>query len=143
MHFHRNNPMEKSLNQVFNEIFNGFPNTWGRDVADGFNLPTNVHETTDGYHLEMLAAGRDKADFKIAVDKGLLTISYEKKEEAKNEDVKTLRREFKLASFKRSFSVDENVNTEDIQAKYENGVLKLYLPKKAEVKTPAKEVNIQ
>ena len=75
--------------------------------------------------------------------KGLLTISYEKKAESENNDYKTHRREFSVTSFKRSFRIDDVVNTEDIQAKYEDGVLKVYLPKKEEVKVLPKEINIQ
>ena len=91
----------------------------------------------------MNVPGRNKEDFNVAVDKGLLTISYEKKEEAKNEDVKVVRREFNFQSFKRSFTVDEKINTEAIQAKYENGLLKLLLPKKAESQQPVKTITIQ
>ncbi|HEY2728015.1 MAG TPA: Hsp20 family protein, partial [Parafilimonas sp.] len=53
------------------------------------------------------------------------------------------RREFNFTSFKRSFRVDDVINIEAIQAKYEDGVLKLYLPKKEEVKALPKEINIQ
>ncbi len=91
----------------------------------------------------MNAPGRNKEAFQISVDKGLLTISYEKKEEAKNENVKVVRREFSFQSFKRSFTVDEKINAEAIQAKYENGLLKLLLPKKAEQQQPVKTITIQ
>ena len=73
----------------------------------------------------------------------LLFLGSCKKEEAKNEDVKVVRREFSYQSFKRSFTVDEKINAEGIQAKYENGLLKLYLPKKAEEKHPVKTISIQ
>ena len=73
----------------------------------------------------------------------MLTISFEKKEEKENESYKTLRREFSFESFKRSFNLGEEINAENIQAKYENGVLKLYLPKKPVVKESAKQISIQ
>ena len=66
-------------------------------------------------------------------------MSFEKKEENKSETQKTVRREFTYQSFKRSFNVDENINTENIQAKYENGILALTLPKKEEAK-PARKL---
>ncbi len=79
----------------------------------------------------------------MQVEKGLLTISYEKKEETtQSDDYKTVRREFEYKSFKRSFSVDEHVDVDGIQAKYENGVLKLLLPKKEEAKPSSKQINI-
>jgi HSP20 family protein len=129
---------------ILDEFFFNFPTSWGRDAQPN-NYPTasvNIHETTEGYHVELNAPGRNKEDFKINVENGLLTISYEKKEEVENKDYKTLRREFKYNSFKRSFSLDEKVNAEAIQAKYENGVLKLFLPKKDEVKVAPKEITI-
>ena len=73
----------------------------------------------------------------------MLTIGYEKKNETENSEYKTHRREFNFTSFKRSFRVDDVINIDDIHAKYEDGVLKLYLPKKEEVKALPKEINIQ
>ena len=95
------------------------------------------------YHLELNAPGRSKEDFKIQVEQGLLTISFEKKEEnTQPDDYKTIRREYEFKSFKRSFSVDDKIAVEGIQAKYENGVLKLLLPKKEESKPSARQINI-
>jgi HSP20 family protein len=89
------------------------------------------------------APGRNKEDFKINLENGLLTISFEKKEEIENKDYKTIRKEFAYRSFKRSFSLDEKINTSGIQAKYENGILKVYLPKKEEVVVNPQQINIQ
>lgn len=135
-------PVQKNLNNIFDEFFNELP-AFGKTVNNLFSPAVNILETSDAYHLELNAPGRNKEDFQISVDKGLLTISYEKKEEAKNEDVKVVRREFSYQSFKRSFTVDEKINAEAIQAKYENGLLKLLLPKKAEQQQPVKTITIQ
>ncbi|HXL56214.1 MAG TPA: Hsp20/alpha crystallin family protein, partial [Chitinophagaceae bacterium] len=107
------------------------------------NVPAvNIYETNDSYHLELAAPGLKKEDFKVSLEKGLLIISYEKKTETENKDLKTHRREFKVTSFKRSFAVDDKINTDGIEAKYENGLLKLYLPKKEEVKSSPKQIEI-
>ena len=135
-------PVQKNLNNVFDEFFNELP-AFGKTVNNLFSPAVNIVETPEAYHLELNAPGRNKEDFQISVDKGLLTISYEKKEEAKNEGVKVVRREFSFQSFKRSFTVDEKINAEAIQAKYENGLLKLLLPKKAEQQQPVKTITIQ
>ncbi|MES2329551.1 MAG: Hsp20/alpha crystallin family protein [Bacteroidota bacterium] len=90
----------------------------------------------------MSAPGRNKEDFKINLDNGLLTISFEKKEEAENKEYKTIRKEFSFRSFKRSFNLDDKINTAGIQAKYENGVLKVYLPKKEEVAVAPQQIAI-
>ncbi len=135
-------PVQKNINNFFDEFFNELP-AFGKTVNNLFSPAVNIVETPDAYHLELNAPGRNKEDFQISVDKGLLTISYEKKEEPKNEGVKVVRREFSFQSFKRSFTVDEKINAEAIQAKYENGLLKLLLPKKAEQQPPVKTINIQ
>ncbi len=128
---------------AFDELFNSFPTTWGKDAQTGYpTASVNIHETDDAYHLELNAPGREKSDFTINVEKGLLTISYEKKEETASTSYKTIRKEFTYRSFKRSFSVDDKINTEAIEARYENGVLKLLLPKKDEVKSSPKQIAV-
>jgi HSP20 family protein len=137
----KNNYRPVGFNNVFDEFFNGFPAY--TDKA-GLNFPpVNIAENTDGYHIELNAPGRDKEDFKISVDNGLLTISYAKKEETKTAEVKSIRREFSFQSFKRSFSLEDKVDAAQIQAKYENGILKIFLPKKPEVKEAAKQITVQ
>jgi HSP20 family protein len=136
-----NRPVNKVFNSVFDELLNQFPNNWN-DSSLHFP-PVNIHETKDAYHIELSAPGLNKEDFKINVEEGLLTISFEKKEETKADDYKTVRREFSQRSFKRSFTVDEKTDVDNIQAKYEQGVLKLHLPKKEQEKVTAKQINIQ
>ncbi|NCU06269.1 MAG: Hsp20/alpha crystallin family protein [Chitinophagaceae bacterium] len=96
-------PAQKHFNNIFDELFNELP-AFGKTVNNLFSPAANIVETKDAYHLELNAPGRNKEDFTIAVDKGLLTISYEKKEEVKNDEVKVVRREFSYQSFKRSFT---------------------------------------
>jgi HSP20 family protein len=133
----------RNLNNLLDDFFYGFPAHWGRDMQGSiFQVPVNIHETSDGYHLELLAPGRNKEAFKVAVEKDTLTISFEQKADQENKDYKTLRREFRFQSFKRSFTLDEKIHAEGIQAKYENGVLKLFLPKKAEVAVASKTIEI-
>jgi len=134
-----NNNGPRSLANFVDEFFQGFP---VKEESLGFP-PVNIHETADAYHLELSVPGRNKDDFKLSLENGQLTISFEKKEEAKTEDYKTIRREFSFRSFKRSFNLDDRIQTEAIEAKYENGVLKLLLPKKAQAKETVKQINVQ
>ncbi|MBI2730588.1 MAG: Hsp20/alpha crystallin family protein [Sphingobacteriales bacterium] len=140
-----NYPAKRTFDSLFNEFFSNIPSNWeSTNEGLSFGSPkVNIHETKDAYHLEVLAAGRNKEDFKLNAENGLLTISYEKKEETKNDDYKTIRREFSFRSFKRSFNLDETIDADKIEAKYENGVLKLLLPKKEVVKAEVKQINIQ
>jgi HSP20 family protein len=136
-------PASKSLNNVFDELFNAFPSTLGTDLKSTTAAPVNITEGETGFNLEFNVPGRNKEDFKINVDNGLLTVSYEKKQESETKEVKSVRKEFSFQNFKRSFSMDEKINAEGIEAKYENGILKVFLPKKEEVKNAPKQISVQ
>ncbi len=71
-----------------------------------------------------------------------MTISAEKKNENEVKNEKHLRKEYKHQFFKRSFTIDEKINAENLDAKYVNGILTLNLPKKQEVKPTTKQINI-
>ncbi len=134
----------RPFGNLIDDWFQDLPAFIGREASQVFNnTPVNIVETPEAYHLELNAPGRNKEDFKVQVENGLLTISYEHKKEAKSEDLKTVRREFSFSSFKRTFSVDDKIDAAHIQAKYENGLLKLYLPKKADEKVQAQSIEIQ
>ena len=135
-----NRPISKTIDSVFDDLFGNLPAVWNEGLS---TPPANIHETKDGYHIELNAPGLAKEDFQVSIEKGVLTISYEKKEEAKQEDYKTIRREFSFRSFKRSFTLDDQVNVDQVQAKYENGILKLFLPKVEPAKPSTKQVTIQ
>jgi HSP20 family protein len=134
----------RPFGNLFNDFLNELPVTARSFGQEFFAFPqTNIHETAEAYHLELNVPGRSKEDFKIQVEQGLLTIAFEKKEQsAQSGDYKTLRREFEYKSFKRSFSVEDKIDVDGIQAKYENGILKLLLPKKEESKPSARQINI-
>ncbi len=125
----------------FNDFFN-LPALWPAPSRFSGSPATNIRETSAAYLLELNVPGRDKEDFKVNVDKDLLTISYEKKEEKNQEDVHSIRREFSFNSFRRSFTLDDKVDVANIQAGYENGVLKIELPKKENVKAEARQIAI-
>ena len=134
-----NRPVAKQLDNIFNDFFNS-PAVWPHQVSGA--PAANVYETPNAYLLELNVPGRNKEDFRINLEKELLTISYEKKEEAAAEGVTTIRKEFSSKGFKRSFSLDEKIDATNIQAKYENGILKIELPKKEEVKQEPNQITI-
>src|SRR5438046_4552651 len=134
-----------SFNNLVDDFFTTMPSLFKDDVRiNALNnfAPANVKETENGYDLELVAPGLNKEDFKIDLDKNTLTVSFEKKSENEEKTEKFLRREYKNQSFKRSFTVDENIDTERISANYIQGVLTLNLPKKPEVKLQAKQITI-
>ena len=136
-----NRPVAKQFDNFFNDFFT--PSVWSTPSHDVAGIPAaNVIDTPSAYVLEINAPGRNKEDFKVNVERDLLTVSYEKKEETTTENNKIVRREFHYNSFKRSFSLDEKIDASNIQAKYENGILKIELPKKPEVQEQPKQIAI-
>jgi HSP20 family protein len=106
----------------------------------GRSIPAvNIKETGKAYEVELAAPGYDKKDFNIAVDNGLLTVSAEKTQEQEKKEDNYTRREFGFTSFSRSFNLPTNTNDEDVQAKYEDGILKLTISKKEEPQGKAKK----
>ena len=102
----------------------------------------NIVENENSFEVELAAPGMDKKDFNIELDNNLLTISSEKKEEKEiKEDERFTKREFSYQSFQRSFTLPKDVvDSEKINAKYENGILRLIIPKKDEAKQKPRRV---
>lgn len=125
----------KSLNSFFDEFVT--------DRSANYIPAVNISETTEAYHLEFSAAGFKKEDFKIAVEKDVLTVSAEHKTESTSENKNYSRKEFSFGSFKRSFTLPENVNVDKVEAKYEDGVLNVNIPKKeAEKVSAVREISV-
>lgn len=94
-------------------------------------LPSvNISEEEDSFRIEVAAPGLEKKDFKIETEGGYLIISSEKEKESEEEKENFRRKEFSYSIFSRSFQLPENSISEKIEAKYENGILRLVLPKK-------------
>lgn len=119
-----------------NALVPGFFNIMDKFLTEDFQgamkavqPAVNTIEKDDSYLLELVAPGLNKSDFNIAIEKDILTISYEKKEESTEEKDNYIRKEFSSSSFKRSFNLTEKVKADGISAKYENGILKVSIPK--------------
>lgn len=127
-------------------FLNAMDKLFSEDFQSAFansNYPSvNITENEKSYDITMMAPGLNKTDFKIALEDSLLTISYEKAEEKTEEAPKFIRKEFSQKSFKRSFTVSDQLNADEITAKYENGLLIVNLPKTEVKETPTKTINI-
>ena len=102
----------------------------------------NVSETDKSYEIEVAAPGMRKGDFKVKVEKGILTISAERKEEKEEKNKNYTRQEYSYNSFSRSFTMPDDAKEEDIKAHYEDGMLKLSIAKKAVAVSKAKEIAV-
>ncbi|MBN9385590.1 MAG: Hsp20/alpha crystallin family protein [Chitinophagaceae bacterium] len=110
-----------------------------------FNVPAaNITENKDNFEVSLAAPGMKKDDFNIDVEGNVMTISAEKEEKKEEKDERYSRREFNYTSFSRSFTLPEGVNKEKIDASYDNGLLKLILPKTEEAKKlSAKHITVK
>ena len=121
-------------------LFDGFFNDFARPERRIANysanetavMRTDVKETDGGYELDVDLPGYKKEDIKAELKDGTLTISASTntEKEDKDKDGKFIRRERFSGSCSRGFYVGENLDQEDIKAKFENGILKLFVPKK-------------
>jgi HSP20 family protein len=105
---------------------------------------TNVTENKEAYLIEMAAPGFNKEDFKLSMEKFVLTVSTEVEKEqknAENEEPQYRMREFGRRNFSRSFSLPETIDQDSIKAEYLNGILSVTIPKKEEVKV-TKEIQV-
>ena len=127
------------VNDFFNPIFND------SFLSDRFTsrVPAvNVAETNDNFHIELAAPGLEREDFKINVDKDVLTISADKKTENREEHKKYSRREYSYTSFTRSFTLPETIDYNNIVANYKDGVLKVAIGKKEEAKVASRLIEV-
>ena len=131
------------------DVFNGFfdaLNTYSAGHKTGgmrFAPKTDIKETEKEYVIHMETPGLKKEKVKINVVDNVLTIEAEDEEEATEEGEQYLSKEIKRASFKRSFTLPDNVKGENIDATMDNGILEVVIPKAEEVKPKELEIQIK
>jgi HSP20 family protein len=132
---------------VFDDFFKPW-NEWfenGNLSGRAMNIPAvNISEHKNEYQVALAIPGMKKDDFKIDVDGNMLTISSEKEETREEKEKKFTRKEYNYSSFSRSFTLPEEINKENIEATYQDGVLNISLPRKEEAKKPsAKQIAVK
>lgn len=137
----RRNALPSFVDEFFgDDLFNKFFNE-----NENVTVPSvNIKEGKEDYSIEIAAPGLDKKDFKVDLNNNILEISSEKEIKNEENNEKVMRREFRYASFKRSFTLPESVDSEKIKANYNNGILRIEIPKKKEAKVkPTRQIAIQ
>ena len=136
------------LPMIFDDFFNGDVFDWNNSNYSDTNttIPAvNIKETAENYEVQVAAPGMTKDDFKVELDGNSLTISSEKSQQnEQKEGERFSRKEFSYQSFQRTFNLQKDVvDIDKIQAKYDNGILHLLIPKKEEVKQkPPRRIQI-
>lgn len=132
------NPVHRSL---INDLFSNFTREDSQDDKNCGCIPANVIENENEFLIELSVPGFSKEQIRISVEKNVLVVKAEKNEENER---KYLSREFGLQSFERRFVLSKKVNADNISASFNNGILEVTLPRKAEVaEKAAVEVEIQ
>ena len=142
---YRNNKVYNPFSEMdeFEKRFFGSPLTFFENSAiDEFK--TDIKDEGDRYELEADLPGFDKKDIHLDINGDTLTVSAERHSEHEEKDKKGkyVRCERSYGSFSRGFDVS-TINTAEIKAKYEDGVLKLTLPKKQETQPEVKRLEIE
>jgi HSP20 family protein len=134
------NVLQGALSRFFDD------DLWGQNgQGASSHVPVNIRETDRAYEIEVVAPGLRKEDIHVAMSNNMLTVSFEHKEEDKQESKSEgyLRKEYRVQSFSRSFTLDDSVNADQINAEYKDGILRVSLPKKEGGQQLAKNIEVK
>jgi HSP20 family protein len=133
----------------FNDLLEGFSPIFNRIFDEDVKAmkavskpAVNVKETEQSFVLEVAAPGLQKTDFQIKIEKDVLSIATEVKNESETNSGNYKRKEFNYQAFKRSFTLPENVNSEHISAEYKDGILHVTLAKNEKEKAQLKVIAV-
>ena len=138
----------ETLPSIFHDFFKPWDrwfDTNGGSMSQMLTVPAvNIVERSDHFEISLAAPGMKKEDFNVDVEGNMLTISAESEQRKDDSNERHTRREFSYTSFSRAFTLPEGVIKDKIDASYENGLLKLMLPKTDEAKKMAsKHINVK
>jgi len=140
--------LRDQFDRMFDSMMRGWPTPW-RDAprldAAGFDFAPRVDtaETDAAYEVTAELPGVDEKDIKLSLENNVLSIAGEKKAEREEKKKDYVVSERSYGSFKRAFTLPENVDPEKIAAKFEKGVLKVTLPKTTPSPAKHREIPIK
>jgi HSP20 family protein len=127
------NPFNVFVNDFFNHA--QAPKYYGQQAV-------NIYENAEGFKLQIVAPGYKKEHLKVSAENDLLTITANVETEAQPEGESTIKKQYSTKAFTKTFNLDAKVNTDNIWAQYENGILNVWLPKVTPTVKVVKEVAI-
>ncbi|THU41086.1 Hsp20/alpha crystallin family protein [Niastella caeni] len=131
---------QNNLSRFFDDSF------WGLNAGEieRAKVPVNLRETDATYEMELVAPGLRKEDFQLNVSGDILTVSFEEKNENKemNKEEGWVRQEYRKHSFSRNFHLNDAIDANSINARYENGILYVTLPKNEKAKQVLKTIKV-
>jgi HSP20 family protein len=146
--------LRREIDRLFDSFDGGFwRHPFGRSVFDieplwrreaAWSVPAvDVAESEKAYEITAELPGMDEKNIEVKLVNGNLTIKGEKQEEKEEKKKDYYLNERRFGSFERSFGVPEGVDASKIEASFNKGVLTVTLPKKPEVQTPAKKIEVK
>lgn len=127
--------LRPTISRFFDDDWNSLFDWSNRNLTVETLPAVNIKENSNEFIVEMAAPGMNKDDFHVELNDNVLTIKCEVKHENETNEDNYLRREFSYQAFQRTFNLNKQlVDDGQIQAKYDNGILSLTLPKKEEAK---------
>ncbi|MBE9601383.1 Hsp20/alpha crystallin family protein [Pedobacter sp. MC2016-24] len=136
----KKNGLMTGFDGVFDSIFN---DTFFSDRMMARVPAVNISESKDHYHLELAAPGLKKEDFKLSLERNVLSISVERSSEDGAQERNYNKREFSYSSFVRSFTLPDAADENGIEAKYVDGVLCVDIAKREEAKMQSRQIEIK
>lgn len=136
----KKNGLMTGFDGVFDSIFN---DTFFSDRMTARVPAVNISESKDHYHVELAAPGLKKEDFKLSLERNVLSISVEQTSENGAQERNYNKREFSYSSFVRSFTLPDAADENGIEAKYVDGVLCIDIAKREEAKIQSRQIEIK
>ncbi len=129
------------VNRFFDDFF---LRDWDENLRFPNSQPkVNILDKADQFELQFAVPGLKKEDFNIKLDNDRLSVSFEKSEERSEDEEKFTLKEFSFERFERVFNLPETIQKDKVEAKYENGLLTIVVPKSEEAKVqPVKEIKV-
>lgn len=133
---------EQTLDRIFDtDRFFGFPRA---NLDNPTVLPkVNVVEKDEAFYLEAETPGMTDKDISVEFHAGILTLKGHREQDSKTDKNDYSIREFSKQSFERSFRISEQVDSEKVSARMDQGILKVTLPKKEQVKPKKIEIKVE
>lgn len=136
-------PIVKQYHQ--NPIF--FKNFYNDEYCGGkmetYKQKVNITEDENAFLLDIAAPGYSREEIQVSINADELLISSNHKEDEKQTEQKYLRQEYKKEAFARRFKIPKNIEADKIEAKHNNGILSISLPKRAKIEIPVQEIEVK
>ena len=135
--FHPHN-VQPTFTSLFDSVLNDDFSGWFNNAYTVTKPAVNIIDSKDSFRIEVAAPGMNKNDFELSVNNDVLTIKAHKENSTEEKNERFTRKEFSSQSFERSFTLNDEIEIEKIEAQYNDGILNITLPKLEEVKKEVK-----